>query len=179
MGKNRSKSGKIRDSVSQIASDPKLIQVNSLFNELSQKYGKSPADIFNLLQQEVLVPVSAFIPELSPLEAFVKYLHENLAMDYAEIGRISGRDRKTIWQAYNNSQKSYPSRFENLDSKYNIPVSIFNSDLSILESIAVYLKDNSGLSFHEIGGLLHRDERTIWTVYSRAKKKHDKTETHQ
>jgi len=43
--------------------------------------------------------------------------------------------------------------------------------VSVLEAIVEYLKDVQGLNFRAIGFLLNRDERTIWTCYSRAKKK--------
>lgn len=43
--------------------------------------------------------------------------------------------------------------------------------VSVLEAIVEYLKDHKGLSYHEIGLLLNRNERTIWTCYNRAKKK--------
>lgn len=58
-------------------------------------------------------------------------------------------------------------------SHISIPTHIFRSSdsLAVLESIVLYLKDERGLSYHEIGVLLNRDERNIWTVYSRAKKK--------
>ena len=50
-----------------------------------------------------------------------------------------------------------------------IPPFIFrNTPLSILEAIIDYLKIEQGLNFHEIGVLLDRDERNIWTVYHRA-----------
>jgi hypothetical protein len=55
-----------------------------------------------------------------------------------------------------------------------IPLDILRDrNLSVLESIVEYLK-NKGLSFHEIAILLNRDERNIWTVYNRAKKKRHK-----
>ncbi len=56
----------------------------------------------------------------------------------------------------------------------NIPVpsSIFRDrSLSVLEAIVEYLKDQQHLTFHEIAILLNRDDRTIWTVYTRGKKK--------
>ncbi|MFC1741506.1 sigma factor-like helix-turn-helix DNA-binding protein [Nanoarchaeota archaeon] len=51
-------------------------------------------------------------------------------------------------------------------------MSIFiDRSLSPLESISEYLREVQGLSFHEIAVLMGRDDRTIWTCYSRAKKK--------
>jgi hypothetical protein len=52
-----------------------------------------------------------------------------------------------------------------------IPTSIFkNRNLTILESIVVYLKDK-GMKYVEIGELLNRDQRNIWTIYNRSIKK--------
>ncbi len=53
-----------------------------------------------------------------------------------------------------------------------IDFSIFrNTNLTIFESLVKYLKENKKLSYHEIGLLLGRDERNIWTIYNRTKKK--------
>ncbi|MFC1691046.1 hypothetical protein ACFL0W_02585 [Nanoarchaeota archaeon] len=53
-----------------------------------------------------------------------------------------------------------------------VPTSIFKDrDVSVLEVLVEFLKEQQGLSFSEIAGLLNRDDRTIWTCYSRAKKK--------
>ena len=43
--------------------------------------------------------------------------------------------------------------------------------ISVLEAIVEYLKDEKMLSFHEIGVLLNRNDRTVWTCYHRAKTK--------
>lgn len=53
-----------------------------------------------------------------------------------------------------------------------LPSSIFRDrSLKVLETLVEYLKDQQHLTFHEIAVLLNRNDRTIWTVYSRAKKK--------
>jgi predicted DNA-binding protein (UPF0251 family) len=53
-----------------------------------------------------------------------------------------------------------------------IPISIFKETrLTPFELIVWHLKDTKQLSYAEIGRLLNRDERNIWTVYQRAKKK--------
>jgi hypothetical protein len=53
-----------------------------------------------------------------------------------------------------------------------IPSSVFKDrSLKVLEVLVEFLKEKKNLTYHEIGVLLNRDERTIWTVYSRAKKK--------
>jgi len=56
--------------------------------------------------------------------------------------------------------------------KIAIPVSVFsNRKLTALEAVVYYLKDYCSFSYHEIAVLLNRDDRTIWTVYNRRKKK--------
>jgi hypothetical protein len=58
------------------------------------------------------------------------------------------------------------------ESSINIPSSIFRDrSLKPLEAIAMFLKEQKSLSYHEIAVLLNRNDRTIWTVCNRAKKK--------
>jgi DNA-binding CsgD family transcriptional regulator len=53
-----------------------------------------------------------------------------------------------------------------------IPSFIFGCrELGVLEVITKYLKEELGLSYHQIAIYLNRDERTIWTTYSKAKQK--------
>ena len=57
-----------------------------------------------------------------------------------------------------------------------VPSSIFlDRELAPLESLSEYLKEQEGLSYHEIALLVGRDDRTIWTCYNRAKKKRGET----
>ncbi len=53
-----------------------------------------------------------------------------------------------------------------------IPVSIFETEnLSALEAICKYLKEELELSYAKIALLLNRNSRTIWTTYNNATKK--------
>jgi hypothetical protein len=53
-----------------------------------------------------------------------------------------------------------------------IPVSIFKKEkLTPFEAMVKYLKEEKNLNYRQIGKLLNRDERNIWTVYNRSKKK--------
>ena len=57
-------------------------------------------------------------------------------------------------------------------SEILIPTTIFcDRSLSFLESLVEYLKEQLQLTFHEISVLTNRDERNIWTLYDRARKK--------
>ena len=46
-----------------------------------------------------------------------------------------------------------------------------DNSISVLEAIVEFLKEKKGLTYHQIGELINRDERNVWTVYNRAKKK--------
>jgi hypothetical protein len=53
-----------------------------------------------------------------------------------------------------------------------VPINIFKDrKLSILERLSSYVKDNYELSYHQIALALGKNDRTIWTVVNRAKKK--------
>lgn len=57
-------------------------------------------------------------------------------------------------------------------SYISIPIQAFHKyPLAVLETITVYLKEECNLNYSEIGILLNRDQRNIWTVYKRAQKK--------
>lgn len=53
-----------------------------------------------------------------------------------------------------------------------VPTTIFlDRNISILEALCEYLKEEHKFSFAQIGRLTNRDERNIWTSYHRAKEK--------
>lgn len=140
-------------------------------NELKQKYKLSSADIIKLTEHSVTIPLCIFTKKLSGLETIVKYLKENQDMRLKQIADLLNRDQRTIWGAYDRSKKKHKEKFSIKACKH-MPASIFsNRKLSVLESITQYLKEEEKLSLSDIARLLERDPRTIWTVYSRLKKK--------
>ena len=124
--------------------------------------------------EEVKVPISVFKNAyLGSLEAIVKYLRENLLLSFKQIGSLTNRNEIALAVTYRNAKKKLEAKFV-IDeiSPYSIPVSILQDrNISVLENIAAYLKDTFGLAYHKIAVLLNRDDRTIWTVYQRARKK--------
>jgi len=122
---------------------------------------------------EIKIPVSILQErKLSSLELIVKFLREEAGLSNSSVSSMLGRSQQVCWNTYSNSKKKLPGRLEFGFSNNDIPVRIFrDSTLSILEAIVVFLKDESGLSYHEIAMLLKRDDRTIWTVHDRAGRK--------
>ena len=125
------------------------------------------------ITEEIKVPLSVFKNDkLSSLETIVKYLRENLLLSFKQIASLSNRNQISLAVTYRNAKKKLPAKFAEEISPYSIPVSILKDrNLSVLENIASYLKDSFGINYHNIALLLNRDDRTIWTVYQRAKKK--------
>ncbi|MDP4012450.1 MAG: hypothetical protein Q8R00_02485, partial [Candidatus Nanoarchaeia archaeon] len=57
-------------------------------------------------------------------------------------------------------EKELPNKQEH----ETVPISVFNNkELSALETICKYLKENKHYNYHEIAQLLNRNDRTIWT----------------
>ena len=120
---------------------------------------------------QIYVPVSAFTNGASGLESISKFLKESTGMKYCAIADLMNRNDRTIWGACSNAQKKAPN-FTFSDSSVKIPISIFHDrSLSVLEAIAEYLKESQNMRYCEIAQVLGKDQRTVWTVYSRAKKK--------
>lgn len=118
------------------------------------------------------IPLSAFDNEkLSIFEALAKYMKENLHLRFVAIGSMLKRSDKTIWATYSKAKKKMPEPFSSAASDINVPVEKFSDkEFTIFESLVDHLK-SIGLTNHEIAVRLHRDDRTIWSVYDRAKKK--------
>jgi hypothetical protein len=117
------------------------------------------------------VPISIFDNDkLSALEAVIKYLKEAQGLKLKEIASLLNRNSKTIWTTYNNASKKMPepANIENINMY--LPLKLFQDrEVSPLEVVVHYLKDELGFKNHEIAKMLHRDQRTIWATYNRKK----------
>ena len=124
-------------------------------------------------KEEVKVPLSVFKNDyLSSLETIVKYLRENLLLSFKQIASLTNRNEIALAVTYRNARKKLEAKFADESSPYSIPVSILQDrNLSVLENVVSYLKDTFGLNYHKVAVLLNRNDRTVWTVYQRAKKK--------
>ena len=79
---------------------------------------------------------------------------------------------KVIQELNKNQKSNQITEFLNSNSSINLNLAIFrNTELTIFEALVKYLKEDCGYSFKEISLLLGKDQRNIWTVYNRAKKK--------
>ena|SRR3989344_6579955 len=147
--------------VEGLTREEKLRLLSKLLSEFAKE---ESANEFN-------IPVSIFNKKLGSLESIVKYMKEELKLSNKKIGEMLNRDNRTIWSIYNKAKIKNPERL-NVKSKLFIPIDILKPrKLSVLESIVYYLKEHYKLRLHEIALYLQRNDRTIWTIYQKAKNK--------
>ena len=153
-----------------LSKENKIGLISFLMSELKRLHEVDEQEFFN--RKEVSFPIGIFSnDELSSLEAIVKYLKEDLRLKFSKIAKILNRSSKTIWATYQKSSKKMPSAFGIVSREIIIPASaISDRSFSTLESVVRFVKD-LGHSNHEVGVMLHLDDRTIWTVHDRIKKK--------
>ena len=152
----------------------RLEKIKELIEPLKKKYGISLGSIESILEKELRVPDVIFNEELTALESVVKYLKENKEFSLKNISDAIKRDQRNVWYIYNRAGEKYPKKFIVKKINYWIPISIFAEKFSAYESLVMYLKDELELKYCEIAGVLKRDQRTVWTIYNRAKKKNAK-----
>ena len=132
-------------------------------NALRKEYGYTKEELYSLLGDEMSIPSSVFLVKLPPLQAVVTYL-KGMGLEYGKIAEVLHRSYRAVW----GSAKG-PVMFG--DSDYRIPLSAFNNKLSVLETAVKHLKEHYELRYSKIGKLLGKGQRTVWTVYARAKRK--------
>ncbi len=113
------------------------------------------------------------------MESVILYLKDTKRLKYSHIAALIKRDQRNARSTYLAAKvrqiDGNLSPVSGSDDDVRIPISIFaDAPLSALEALVAYLKDERSLSYHQIAVLVERDDRTIWTVYQRAKKKHAK-----
>lgn len=155
-------------------------QAQDILNLLKKTYTISDQELSTLLQEaqkklgeRSTFPVSIFHEKLTVLESIVKYLKEEKDYSLHDIADILRRNEKNIWHTYHNATQKIPARKTAGHSSIFVPLDIFSDeDLSPQEALVFYLKEKQGMTLHAIAELLLRDDRTIWTAYTRAKQKH-------
>ena len=157
-----------------VSKDESKRVLKCIIEHFRKEHNLSQHDIISYITEpkEPLIPLSIFSTSLAPLRCIVKYLKEELNLKNSEISSHLKRDQKVIWKSYNEAIKRQPKRFEIKDEHYFIPVSVFgNKDISILENLVLYLKENLKFSIKDISSKIKKNTSTIYTAYNRAKEK--------
>ncbi|MBI4452554.1 hypothetical protein HY637_03930 [Candidatus Woesearchaeota archaeon] len=161
---------RIISSFQNLSKEEKIELISRFIDELKRIHEVSEQELLH--KKEAMIPVGVFGNDaLSSLEAIVKFMRENLKMRFSKIAKSLNRSNKTIWATYSKASKKMPSSFDNVSRQIIIPSSaISNRSYSTLESVVGFVKDLD-YSNHEVAEMLHLDDRTIWTVWDRVKKK--------
>lgn len=162
--------GSIISKFNALSKEEKIELISYFISELKSIHGVNEQEILG--RKEISIPIGVFKSDaLSSLEAIVKYLKEELKLKFSKIAKLLNRSNKTIWATYHNAAKKMPSSFGIISRDIVIPASVFtNRSFSTLENIVAFIKDLD-YSNHEVAEMLQLDDRTIWTVYDRVKKK--------
>lgn len=153
-----------------------LEMFSQISDRLKTKFNYSEDDIRKICYKEgILIPVYIFSGNLSPAEALSKFLKEHYELDYSKIAEITGRDVKSVWANYKRASKKMPWAFENKEG-VSMPASAFNPELSTLENVISYLKNNMEMSNKKIAGLLNKNPSNVWSLNKRASKKRGKND---
>lgn len=181
---SRSEKKLFEECANSILPEKKILTINDLIQfekvkelliPIKEKYGISIESLFEFLKNQFFIPVAVFNKKLTVLESAVKYLKEEKNLSLNKISKVIGRDERNIWHTYNASKKKLPNKFSIKENENLIPASVLSDNkLSAVEAVVIYLHDNLSLKFSKIAELLNRDQRTIWTSYSRARKKYAK-----
>jgi len=156
-----------------------LHSIGEVLQSYAKEHGLAYREVVEYLRRnggdENSIPLSILADRrLGLLEAIVKFLKEERGLRYAKIARLLYRDSRTVWSAYANARKNRPQRFGQQVDGIRIPLEVFSDRrLGPLEALVRHLKDTHALSHAEVGRLLSRNSRTIWTSYMRAVKKTD------
>src|SRR3989338_1721680 len=108
-----------------------------------------------LVGEEKGIPVSIFNDKLSALEAIVKYLRENLGLNYKEISGVIKRNPGPVGVMYRKAKRVMPEPLD-VSSDKKIPFDVFKGEMTIFEVVVLYLK-NHEYSFQKIALLMHRN----------------------
>jgi len=145
--------------------------------KLKQKYGIDLDDLLSdkeevkkEVDEGIKVPICIFKQKIGAAEVLSGYLKENKNLRFSEIAKLINRDQRTVGLNYKNAiKKKMKIKIEK--NCIFVPAEIFSDRrLSILESLVYYFK-KKGFRNSEIAGMINKDQRNIWTLYSRAEKK--------
>ncbi len=153
----------VKEVISSLTPDQKAVILELLAKEQPKERAATAQE----------VPVSIFSTKsISALEAISKYLKDEANIEFKKIGEILNRNEVTIRTSYKRAVKKSPERLDLSNYSLVIPIKLFRDrNNSVLEVIVAHLHDHYKVSFKEIARLLCRNYKTVWTVYSKSRKK--------
>jgi DNA-binding CsgD family transcriptional regulator len=161
------------DHVSQQKSIRKLERIVSQIQRYKLHEHLSQEELLELLSEKSIlpeiIPISIFHNEnLTPFEAIVKYFKEEETLSLTKISQILNKSSQTIWFTYHAALQKMPDRLE-IEPCQALPIRIFQNTKNTIAGAVVAELRRSGMRYCDIARALNRDERTVWTIYSRVK----------
>lgn len=166
-----------------------LEHLKSFVSMFRKKYDLSLSQLTSLVDEipDNNVPLFIFLNEdLGYMELLVTYLKDFQNQSIPEISKILNRAEGSLWASYYSAQKKQPPNFKDQGEKLKpileklniseitIPLQILSErDISIFQSVVLYIKNNFNLKNIQISKLLNKDSQTIWSAINNATKKLD------
>lgn len=142
----------------------------TLSHELQRTYEFSTAELISVIKHEDTIPATAFDSKLTPFESAARYLEQN-GKSITQIAATLGRPPSVIMRTLSHSKRKQ-AVLVYADTEYSVPATLFSDKtLSFSENLCTYLQKRYTLSNAAIAKLVGLDQRTVWTVLSRAAKK--------
>ncbi len=134
------------------------------------------------IKAEKTIPLSTFSLGLYPLEALAFYLHDISGCSFAEIGRLLGRNERSVWASY---QRAVQKRKETVRKKekmggegnfhdavqhqgaIHIPLTVLCEDGSLMFCLAKYLQNTYHWNNKQIAHALSTSSNSVATVLKR------------
>lgn len=140
----------------------------AIARELQETYGYHHETLIAELRIEGdAIPLTAFGHGQTPLEATARYL-QHAGKTSKEIAKLLGRARSAIERALRHSHLRAKA-INYADSAYLIPATVFAQKKPASETLCTYLREHYSLTNKQIADALGLDQRTIWTVFERAR----------
>ncbi len=98
---------------------------------------------------------------------------ENKALTHDDLVEFE-KAKELLLSIKEKNKISLDELFSLVKEQLFLPAAIFNKKLTVLESVVKFLKEEKNFSLHKISGIIGRDERNIWHIYNKAKKRYSK-----
>jgi predicted DNA-binding transcriptional regulator AlpA len=118
--------------------------------------------------------------DFSFLDSFKKFNDERVLKEFERFCNVLSKEEQVCLFKILIERMRADSSFEEItgllnssiiENKQAMPISIFSTDLSPLESIVSYMRDNLSMRLKDISESLGKSESSIWLTYRNAKKK--------
>jgi hypothetical protein len=161
---------KIRNKKAKVDYSTLDVFLNSLIRLQGSISSKEIEGIVKTPEKHITIPVKIFGSDTAPFETLCVYLKKKFSFPIKKIAAVTKRSPKTIWTTINNAKE----KIVFYDDGIRVPLEIFcQREKSILESLCSHLSENEGMGITEIGMLIRKSPKTVWTVINRAREKNE------